>query len=165
MDLNLDTLKREIIEYLENTDLVVFRSNPGGLEGLPMVVWDSENHPDYQMFIDVARQVGAKMVLFASREFEETELDEALDEIEDCELSRDERREFEGRLRDLRVFVGVTCSLELAFDYESRMYVYEVRPDWYEEFLNTCDEIAAHLPAEDGAGESDSDLGGYFSRN
>ena len=55
MDLNLDTLKREILGYLEQAEFAVFRSSPGGLEGAPtMVLWDTENYPDYQMFLDVA---------------------------------------------------------------------------------------------------------------
>ena len=33
------------------------------------------------------------------------------------------------------------------------MYVYEIRPDWYDEFLSIGDEIAVHLPTgSDGAG-------------
>ena len=40
MDLNLDTLKQEILAYLEHSEFAVFRSAPGGLEGLPMVLWD-----------------------------------------------------------------------------------------------------------------------------
>ena len=37
----------------------------------------------------------------------------------------------------------MTCSLELAFNHDSRLYVYELQPDWYEEFLSIEDEIAA----------------------
>ena len=43
----------------------------------------------------------------------------------------------------MRIFEGVTCSLELAFDYNSRLYVYEVQPDWYEEYLSLEEEILA----------------------
>jgi hypothetical protein len=162
VDLNLDTLKQEILGYLGQGGFIVFRSTPGGLDGLPMVVWDSERYPDYQMFLDTARQAGSKMVLFASREFEESEVEEALEELEVCELSREERRDLEQRLRQARGYVGITCSLELAFDFESRLFVYELRPDWYEDFLNACDEIAAEGPEDS---EEDGDLGGYFSRN
>jgi len=70
MDLNLDTLKQEIVAYLENSEFAIFRSAPGGLEGLPIVLWDAERYPDYQMFLDTARKTGAKMILFASREFD-----------------------------------------------------------------------------------------------
>ena len=50
MDLNLDTLKREILGYLETSGFAVFRSHPGGLESLPMVTWDTERYPDYRCF-------------------------------------------------------------------------------------------------------------------
>ena len=164
MDLNLDTLKQEILLYLEHSEFAVFRSAPGGLEGLPTVLWDVERYPDYQMFLDTARKTGAKMILFASREFDSPEIDEAIEELDECDLSREERRDLEARLRELRVHEGVTCSLELAFDHHARMYVYEIRPDWYDEFLSIGDEIAVHLPADEAEQEDDGSFG-YFSNN
>lgn len=164
MDLNLNTLKREILDYLEASGFAVFHSSPGGLEGIPMVVWDTEHYPDYQMFLDVATKTGNKLVLFATRELESSDIDELVAQLDDCELTRDERREYESRLRDLRAFEGVTCSLELAFDYHSRLYVYEVQPDWYEEFLEIEDEIFSRASDEDELSDNDS-LGGFFSKN
>lgn len=164
MDLNLDTLKREILEYLETAGFAVFRSSPGGLEGLPMVLWDVEHHPDYQAFLDVARRAGVKLILFAAAEFESADLDELLEQIEDCDLPRDEQRDYQSRLRELRSFEGVTCSIEIAFDYQSRLHVYEVQPDWYEEFLNLEEEITARFSDEGDLEQGDS-LGGYFSKN
>ena len=52
MDLNLDTLKHEILEYLERSGFAVFQSRAGGLAGLPMVTWDCDRYPDYQMFLE-----------------------------------------------------------------------------------------------------------------
>ncbi len=164
MDLNLDTLKREILEYLETNGFAVFHGSPGGLEGIPMVVWDAEHYPDYQMFLDVATKTGSKLIVFASREFEAGDIDELLSQLDDCELTRDERRDYESRLRELRAFEGVTCTLELAFDHDSRLYVYEVEPDWYEEFLEVEDEIFARVTDDDELDDTDS-LGGYFSKN
>ena len=164
MDLNLDTLKREMLDYLAGSGLAVFYSSPGGLEGMPMVLWDTERHPDYQMFLEVARKAGANMVLFAARELETSDLDDLLEQLDDCGLERDERREYETRLRDLRAHLGVTCSIELAFDCHSRLYVYELQPDWYEEFLEIEDEIMAHVSGENEGAEDDG-LGGYFSNN
>jgi hypothetical protein len=163
VDVNLDTLKAEIIEYLNAGGFVVFHSNPGGLEGLPIVVWNSEKYPDYQMFLEIAKSVEARLVLFATSEFALDEVDAALEELEGCDFTRDERRDLERRLADLRAYDGFTCSLELAFDYQSRYYVYEVRPDWYEDFLSIGDEIDTHLPAE--ADDDSGALGGYFSNN
>jgi len=163
VDLNLDTLKREILEYLDSSGFAVFRSHPGGLEGLQLVTWDSERYPDYQMFLETARKIGCKMIVFASRDFEESEMEEALEELEECDIPADERLDFERRLRGTRGYEGITCSLELAFDHHARMYVYELRPDWYEEFLGICDEISSHLPEE--LDEDDASLGGFYSNN
>ena len=163
MDLNLDTLKLEILEYLESAGFAVFHGNPGGLEGLPMVLWDTNRHPDYRMFLEVAKQCEARLVVFGAREFESEQIEEILSQLDDCELDRDERRDYESRLRKLRPYTGQTCSLELAFDYHSRLYVYEVQPDWYEEFMNIDEELADRLSDTD---EDEADLpGGYFSNN
>jgi hypothetical protein len=164
VDLNLDTLKQEILEFLNASGFAVFHNCPGGLDGFPLVLWDSERFPDYQMFLEVARNSGIKLILFASREFESSDLDELVAQLDDCELTRDEKRDYESRFRDLRIFTGVTCSLELGFDYHSRLYVYQVQPDWYEDFQNIEEEIAARLDDDEGPMEDDS-LGGYFSKN
>ena len=164
MDVNLDTLKREILEYLGGSGFAVFHSSPGVLDGFPLVIWDSEHHPDYREFLEVARHIGLKVILFATREFEPGDIDELIEQLDECELERDERRDYESRLRGMRSFQGVTCSLELAFDYHSRLYVYEVQPDWYEEFLGVEDEIVSRISDDDDL-EDDGSLGGYYSKN
>lgn len=167
VDLNLEALKDEILSYLEQSDFAVFRSHAGGLEGLPVITWDVERCPDYRTFLDTARKAGEKLILFASRELAEDEIDEALEELVDTELSRDERRDLENRMAKAQRHIGATCSLELAFGHNSHLYVYEARPDWYEDFLDACDEISSVLSIEDesdGAG-GDGLGGGYYSNN
>jgi hypothetical protein len=163
VDLNLDALKREILEYLDSREFAVFRSSPGGLEGIPMVLWDAEKHPDYQMFLEVARKSGIKLIMFASREFDAEDLDDLVEQLDACGLTREELRDYESRLRELRAYEGLTCSLELAFDHNSRLYVYEVQPDWYEEYLGLEEELMTRF-TEDETDQDDS-LGGYFSKN
>jgi hypothetical protein len=163
VDLNLDTLKREILEYLDSKEFAVFRSSPGGLEGIPMVLWDAEKHPDYQMFMEVARKSGIKLIMFASREFDAEDLDDLVEQLDACGLTREEHRDYESRLRELRAYEGLTCSLELAFDHNSRLYVYEVQPDWYEEYLGLEEELMTRLT--DDEPDQDDSLGGYFSKN
>lgn len=167
MDLNLETLKTEILDYLAASDFAVFRSHPGGLENLPIISWDTETFPDYRMFLDTARKAGQKLILFASREFEEDEILEAIEELEANGLERDEHREFEMRLRGARRYVGTTCTVEIAFDYNSHIYVYEARPDWFEQFLETCEEISAVFPGgDDEEDEEPGDtIGGFYSNN
>ena len=164
MDLNLDTLKREILAYLDSAGFAVFHGRTGGLEGSPMVLWDVEQRPDFQMFLEVARKCGTELIIFAAREFEPADLDDLVAQLDDMELTRDERREYESRLREFRIYEGVTCSLELAFDYHARLYVYELQPDWYEDFLGLEDELVSRLAGEDEDDEEEP-LGGYFSKN
>ena len=167
MDINLETLKGEILDYLAASEFGVFRSLPGGLEGLPIVSWDTDTFPDYRMFLDAARKAGQKLILFASREFEEEEILEALDEVETSGLDRDEQREYETRLRSARRHVGSTCMVELAFDYNSHLYVYELRPDWFDQFLEACEEVSALFPGgdDDDEDEPNESLGGFYSNN
>jgi hypothetical protein len=166
VDLNLDTLKSEILQYLEGSKFAVFHSNPGTLDGQPLVLWDAERHPDYRMFLDVAREAGCKLVCFASREFQPEEIDDLLLQLEDSDIERDDQRQYQTQLRRLREYEGVTCTLELAFDYNSRLYVYEMQPDWFTEFLNIEDEILSHFGmAEDDEADDPGSLGGYFSKN
>jgi hypothetical protein len=163
--LNLDTLKREMLDYLDSAGLAIFRSSPGSLEGLPMVLWDTEHYPDYQMFLEVAQKAGAKLVIFGSREFEPVDIDDLMEHLEECDLTREEHREFEKRLREFRMYEGNTCVLELAFDYHQRLHVYEVRPDWFDEYLSLEDELMTHMSAEEDLDDSDDSLGGFYSKN
>jgi hypothetical protein len=106
------------------------------------------------------------VIVFASREFAAADTEDLLSQLDELDLTRDEKRDYEKRLRALRVHEGVTCSLELAFDHHSRLYVYEMQPDWYDEFLGVEDEIISLLSdSEDGDEDDDEPLGGYFSKN
>jgi hypothetical protein len=163
VDLNLDTLKREILGYLDEAGFAVFRSSPGTIDGVSgSMIWDAEEHPDYQEFLQVANKVGVKLIVFASREFEATDLDELAEQLDSADLPRDEDREYRSRIRDLRIYQGVTCSIELAFDFDQRLYIYELRPDWFDEFLELDEEIIARVSDDD---MDDDTLGGYFSKN
>ena len=164
MDIDLDSLKHEILEYLAASGFAVFRSYPGGLEGLSLVSWDTDAYPDYRMFLETARKVNANLILFASTQFDAAEeVDVQLEELEDCEVSREDRREYERRLREYRVHDGTTCALEIGFDHNARLYVYEVAVDWYEEYMELAEEITALLPAS--AEEDESGMGGFYSNN
>ena len=46
----------------------------------------SSAFPDYQMFLEVARKAGVKLVMFASCELETADLDELNDQIEEADL-------------------------------------------------------------------------------
>ena len=166
VNIDLGTLKSEILQYLDSSEFAVFHSHVGGLEAFSTVSWDTEAWPDYRTFLETARKAGVKMILFASRELEEEEIEEATEEVDSAQLSRDERREMEARVKAAKRHVGETCSLELAFGLGSQMYVYELRPDWYDDLLDAIDELNAVFTGDEDGDEAGSDgLGGYYSNN
>jgi hypothetical protein len=166
VDLNLDTLKREILEYLNSSGMAVFHGVPGALDSQHMVIWDTERHPDYQTFLEVAVKSETRIIIFAAREFQTSDIDDLLSHMQDLDIESDEKRDFSKRLRALRSHEGVTCSIELAFDYHSRLYVYEMQPDWYDDFLTVEDEIMSLITGAESLDEDhDEPLGGYFSKN
>ena len=166
MDIDLDTLKQEILAFLDASSFAVFRSYPGGLEGMPLICWDCERFPDYRMFLEAAAKLHVQLILVATREFEQSEIDEEVEELDASEMPREERRTFDTRLVKYKKYTGQTCSLELAFDHNSRMYVYEVHPDWYDEFVELSEEIAESVELGDaGDDEEEGGMGGFYSNN
>jgi len=102
------------------------------------------------------------VIVFNDRQFSADHLEDAAERLQACELAAEERRTLERRLRDLRAFEGFTCALELSFDHQGRLYLFNVRAEWYEDFLDLLEEIDAFLPEDE---EEDDSMGGYFSRN
>jgi hypothetical protein len=167
--LDLDSLREEVFKYLATEGFAVFRSQAGGLEGLPMIFWDTEAHPEFRDFLAVAKELGARVIIYAHREFQAEEIDEAKEQIEDCDLVLEERRSIERSLSDLRAFGGLTCTLELAFDHQGRLYVFELTTDWFQTFANLSDLLMAASSADteedDEDDESGGAFGGYYSKN
>ena len=64
-----------------------------------------------------------------------------LDEIEALEFAPSERRELERRLKALKPYTGFTANLELSFDYNGAIYVYEIRSEFMNEFLAIMSEV------------------------
>lgn len=166
MDINLDNLKTEILDYLNASEFAVFRSAPGTLDAMTLIEWDTEAVPDYRQFLDAARKAGKQMIFFSFREFDETELDEAIEDLKSLELPREERRELETRILGSRRHIGSVCYLELAFEHNAHFYIYGAQPDWHAEFIEACDEVTAMMPDDDPFGGDSENLGGgYYSNN
>ena len=163
MALDLETLRTAIEAYLDSSGLSVFHGYGSVVDTLNQVVWDTERRPEFREFVECARKSGAKIVTFYYRSFSLDQIDSALDQLEDSNLSREEKRNFETRLRQLQAYEGFTCSVELSFSVDGQVYSFEQHTDWYE----ALNDILAELDdatAED-EDENDGTLGGYFSKN
>jgi hypothetical protein len=161
---NLDILKPEIELYLEEAGLAVFYGYSRPIEATPAVYWDCDQYPDYRQFIQSARAAGAKLIVYHQREFFTEQVDEAIEKLHSCELPAQESRHLEERLGDLRSYEGCICAIELSFDHEGRVYLFDLRTEWFDEFSEMLDEIQLLAPDPD-EGDDDSPISGYFSRN
>jgi len=164
MKANLDTLKNEILEHLRAQGFVTFHGFSRLVSSKSPVSWDTRRHPDYKAFLAAAAYLGVKLVVFHYQEFQEGEIDEALERLEESEMDPQERRSIERRLREMRVYQGLVSGIELSFDHEGRTYLFNVFTDWCLEFMSVNDEIDSYLMEEDEE-EDEEPLGGYFSRN
>lgn len=162
---NLDTLKREIPEYLHSKGLAVFQGFVTELHEQRLVLWDVDKEPDYRAFVDCAIRAGVKLIVFNYRHLEREMVDDAIERLADCDLPREESRGLERRLKELRAFDGFTCSVEALFEHQNRIYVFDLRTEWYEELLDMMDQIDLAGPADEMPDEDGEDMGGYFSRN
>lgn len=167
MDLNLDALKDEILRFLEASEFSVFRGQAGTLDELPVITWDSESFPDYRMFLDAAHRSGERIIIFIAAAFEEEDIADVEADVALSGMDREHARSIEQRLHRFRTHFGKTCFIQIAFDHHARLYVYELQPDWYGEYLELTDEIDVMLPHdhEHEEGDDDEPLGGFYSNN
>jgi hypothetical protein len=164
MPRELDALKTEIQAYLEENGFALFHGCSRMMDDLSMVHWDILKYPEYQPFLAAARQLGVKMIVLHHREFTEANIDDALQRLEDCDLPLEESRTLTRRLEDSRMYVGFTCALELSFDFQDRVYMFDLRADWYLDFLDAIEDIEPYFDDDDDE-DDDGPIGGYYSRN
>lgn len=165
MSVNLDTLRKEILDYLDQETFVVFHGYSRLADTDSFVAWDTDRHPDYHMFLNAAKKAGIRMIVYHHREFSAAHVDDAADRLEVCSVTNEERRNMERRLREMSAYEGFTCAVELSFDYEGRVYLFNLRSEWYEDYLDLLEEVEMASPDEEEEEEDDGSMGGYYSRN
>jgi hypothetical protein len=159
---NLDTLKTEIEQYLEESGLAVFYGFSRALESMAAVYWDCDQYPDYRLFVKAAQTAGVKVIVFHQREFSAEQVDDALEQLAGCDMPREEYHEMERRLNDLRIYDSFVCAIELSFDHQGRVFLFDLRTEWYEDLSDLLDEIQIMNAESD---DEDTPMSGYFSKN
>jgi hypothetical protein len=165
MNQNLDVLKTEIRDYLEAAHFNVYYGYSRMLDTLPVVFWDVERYPDYKMFLRTAEGTEVKLIVLHSREFSVDLVDDAVERLPVAGFDRDEQRNVERKLRDMRVYDGFTCAIELSFDLQGRAYIFSLHTDWYDEFSDLLEDIDDAIADEQDDDDDEGPIGGYFSKN
>ena len=162
MATDIQALKTDIQSYLDESNFGVFRGVLA-MQETPSVYWDTEREPDFRKFLRAAEQAGVHMVIFDFDEFTQDEIDDAFDLLEDAGFTRDERRGFETRMRELQKYEGFTSRVELMFGLEGRMYTYRMQAEWYSDWRDLVNEL--ELLADPQVEGGQDPLPGYFSTN
>ena len=160
MSRNLDTLRNDILKYLDDAGFTVFHGDMRHPDRT--VSWDVRKFPDFRDFLKAAANVAVKLVVFHSQEFSQAQVDEAIEDLEVAQLGEEEYRRYTKRLKQLREYDGFTCVLELSFDLDNQTYLYHLHTDWFSEFLNIRGDIDDAFPEGD---DGEVSMGGYFSKN
>jgi hypothetical protein len=166
MSVNLDSVHAEIEDYLKSAGFAIFRGYARTPDTIT-VDWDSEKYPDYKSFLDVAKEVGVRLIVLHQRAFDASIVERAKDAVDESEdIDLDEQRTIKNRLNELTKYDGFTCAIEMSFDHENSTYLFELRAEWFEEL----DEMLAELSAtfnvnEEDDEDDDESYGGYYSKN
>lgn len=158
---NLDSLREEIESYLQERGLAAFHGAPFDYDDAPTVYWDTARDADYRAFLAVAEAAGVRLIALHAEQFDEELIDDALERLEGAQLDGSRRAAIERRFRELRRYDGFTCRIELSFDHSPRVYVFDLRTEWFDELGNMLDEIEE--AGEEGPPEPPGT--GYFSKN
>ncbi len=164
MKTNLDVLKDEIQTQLSEDGIAVFCGFRRSMHRRSSAYWDTSSNADFRPFLEIARRAGVKVVVFNHLEFTRDMLDEAHECLQELDLPPDERRGFERKLKNLLAYQGFTCTLQASYDIEGCTYVYELKAEWYSEYLAIVDELDMYDPGDEGDEDEDS-MGDFFSRN
>jgi hypothetical protein len=159
---DLERLRADIQAYLEDAGLPVFHGHHHAIDTSDHVSWDARQYPDFREFLTAGQKAGAKLFVFHHEAFSLDRVDEALDQLEETDFTREEKRNYETRLRQLQAYDGFTCSVELSFVLEGRVYVFEMHTEWYDALNEILAELEATFEDED---ESEGPIAGYFSNN
>ena len=114
--------------------------------------------------MNIAQKLGVKIIVVDRHNFLLDEIDEVREQLQESDLTREEKRAFERRIAALQKFEGFTSRLELSFSLDGRLYVYHAEAEWYrvwEEIVSEVDAVTsdAEDPTDDGR------MPGYFSAN
>lgn len=168
MPTDLDKLKTQLPPELETRGFVVFHGLSRADQETGVVMWDTAQRPDYNSFLDCATKLGIKVIVFNTRELESSALEDVQDELDLIDMTPSDRRELERRLKALKPYTGFTANLEMSFDYNGSIYLYETRSEFMNEFLSIMSEVDAGIFPTGNFEDDDPDSppgGSFFSRN
>jgi hypothetical protein len=162
-DPNLNRLRDEILDHLRGMGLPVFHAF-GMPDDQGFVYWDGRAHPNWEEFLRVARECGARWVVMSAVVFDDNDLQVARETLEGADLDRAQQQVYQQLLRDLERRTGDVAWLRVAYTAEDRWFAYERMTSWYDEFREMMDALE-EFAAETGEDAEPEPGRGFFSPN
>ncbi len=164
---NLDKLKEEIEAELREKKFAVFYGlGRSEIDRDMSINWDTEAHPDFREFLTVAEGAGIKIVIVYYKILTQGHIAELMDQLDDLDLDRDERRNLSRDLQRLKMYEGFISSVDLSFDTHGQSYMFSVSTNWFKSLLEIAGQFDVFGPGFDGEDVDNEPLGGaYFSKN
>lgn len=163
-ELDLDRLRSEMMDYMRHSGVPIFYGR-GSPEEDEYTFWDSSAFPDWRQFVDVAKECGARLLVFSSETFADADLEQAFEKLGECDLNSEDRIDYMKQFEALRKHIGQTAWVRIAFEHGGRWLAYERTAPWYDDFRSAAEDLEAFLPfAEEEEEEGDSGRE-FFSRN
>ena len=164
---NLDKLKEEIETELRGKEFAVFYGlGRSEIDRDMSINWDAEARPDFREFLKVAEIAGIKIVVVNYKILTQGHIAELMDQLDDLDLDRDERRNLSRDLQRLKMYEGFISSLDLSFDTHGQSYMFSVATTWFKNLVEIASQFDMFGPGFDGEEADDEPLGGaYFSKN
>jgi sugar phosphate isomerase/epimerase len=111
-------------------------------QGMVCLHWNSENK-DFKKFIDVAKDLGVKVLVYDAKTYSEEQLRSYSSDIDELE---DEERavRLHNSLESMWGYCGHVSEIVLQFRHDGTLYIYEESADWageMEEILTEVDEL------------------------
>jgi hypothetical protein len=161
--MNLDSLRSEIETHLQKNGFILFRGAHRETDSILEIRWDTIRYPNYKDFLDAAKALDIKLIVLHHEEFTAEILEHVIEDLPSSGMDYEDQRTLENRLRELTMYDGFTCEIQISFDYNQSTYMFDLRTDWFREISDLMDQLDV------AGGESDEDddetLGGYYSKN
>jgi hypothetical protein len=133
---DLSRLHDEIVTGVTRQGLLVF---PGYISDELPAVWWQGGSEDWQEFLRIGKAEGARTVCVSRTVLEEEDLQEVAEWVEE-RTGPGSTNGDRARLKEFERYLGYTGEIRLGWVRDGVAYLFQVRTDWYEDFLELMAE-------------------------
>ena len=115
----------------------------------------------------VVNDINIRIIVVHYKSLPAGQIGELLEQLDELDLDRDERRNLARDLQRLKMYEGFVSALDLSFDNATQTYLFNATTSWYKELLDILQQFEVFSPGFGAPEDIDDEpiSGGYFSKN